>query len=120
MPTVPRRDAVASLLIVVLLAIQLPFVALGNRATACLALLAIGAIVLLLAGAQRPDFTGWLATVLAAAAAVTGTVAISRPSSTLSAIAIGSVLTLWCINLTEHLTFRASEPREQLGPATRR
>jgi hypothetical protein len=120
MPTIPRRDALASLMIVVVLAIQLPFVALGNRATGCLSLLAIGAVVLLLAGAQRPDFTGWLATVLAVAAAVTGTVAISRPSSLLSAIAIGSVLTLWCVNLTEHLTFETSDPREQLGPATRR
>jgi hypothetical protein len=117
MPTLPRRDVLVSLLIVGLLAIQLPFVALSNRAGACLSLMAIGGVVLLLAGTLRPDLGGWLAIALAVTSAVTGTVAIAVPSALLATISIGSILVLWCVSLTAHLTFGVSERR--FGPATR-
>ena len=118
MPTVPRRDVLASLLIAGLLAIQLPFVALSNRAAACLSLMTIGGVVLLLAGTLGPDLGSWLAASLAVASAVTGAVAIAVPSALLSTISIGSILVLWCVSLTTHLTFRVSERR--YGPAMRR
>jgi hypothetical protein len=120
MPTVPRRDVLASLLIVVLLAIQLPFVALGNRAASCLSLLAIGAVVLLLAGRLHPDVTGWIAASLAAVSATAGALAITLPSDLLPAISIGSILVLWSVELTEHITFPTPEPRDRdFGPVTR-
>ncbi|TCC30810.1 hypothetical protein [Kribbella speibonae] len=109
MPTVPRRELVASLLIVVLLAIQLPFVALGNRAGSCVSLVLIGAVVLLLAGSLSPDPAGWLAAGLAVASASTGAVAIALPSALLSTISIGTLLVLWSVDVSEHLTFRSSE-----------
>ncbi|TCC16088.1 hypothetical protein [Kribbella sindirgiensis] len=109
MPTVPRRELVASLLIVVLLAIQLPFVALGNRADACLSLILIGAVVLLLAGSLSPDPAGWLAAGLAVASASTGTVVIALPSALLATISISTLLVLWSVDVSEHLTFRSSE-----------
>ncbi|MEU8226147.1 hypothetical protein [Kribbella sp. NPDC048915] len=110
MPKFLRRDVVASLLVGVLLAIQLPFVALGNRAMACLSLLAIGGVLVVLAGVQGPDLGGWLTAGLGAVSATTGTIAISHPSTLLSTISIGSVLVLWAVNLTGHLTFRTPEP----------
>lgn len=100
MPTVPRRDVLASLLILVLLAIQLPFVALGNRGAACLSLIAIGGVVLVLGSALQQDLGGWLALSLALVAVVTGALAIPLPSALLSAIAIGSILVLWSVSLT--------------------
>lgn len=120
MPTVPRRDVLATLLIVVLLAIHLPFVALGNRAGACLSLITIGAVALVLAGTLCPDPGGWLATLLAAVSATTGALAIPLPSGVLTTISIGSTLVLWSVSLTTHLTFRVAERRNHpLGPAAR-
>ena len=116
MATVPRRDILASLLIAFLLAVQLPFVALSNRAGACLSLIAIGGVVLLLGGALHQDLGGWLALSLVVVSTVTGTLAIPLPSALLSTISIGSILVLWSVTLTTHLTFRAPE----LDPATRR
>jgi hypothetical protein len=128
-PRFRRHDAIASLLVGALLAVQLPIVALGNRATACLSLLAIGGVVVVLSAVQQPTVSGWLTAALAVVSATTGTFAISQPSDLLATVSVGTLLVLWAVNLTEHLTFRVPEragrvvTRSAAGrrrPATRR
>ncbi|MFI5696408.1 hypothetical protein ACIA58_31415 [Kribbella sp. NPDC051586] len=110
MPGLPRRDLLATLLMVALLAVHLPFVAIGNRAGGCLSLLLIGAAILVLAPALRPDPAGWLITFLAVASTTTGALVIALPTSVvLATISVAAAVVLWSVSLAEHLTFSTPE-----------
>jgi hypothetical protein len=110
MSRLPRHDVSATLLMVALLAVQLPFVAIGNRAAACLSLLLIGAAILVFAPAQRPDPAGWLTAFLAVASTTTGALVVASPTSViLTTASVAAALALWSVNLADHLIFRTSE-----------
>ncbi|MER7246876.1 hypothetical protein [Kribbella sp. NPDC000426] len=105
-----RRDTSTTVLMVALLAVHLPFVALSNRATSCLSLLLIGAAVLVLTPALRPDLTGWLSAFLALTSVTAGAIVIGLPtSSVLATVSVATALVLWSVNLADHLTFSTPE-----------
>ena len=117
MPTLRRRDLVASTLIAVLVLLYLPFLASSNfltiRAMTCATLMLGGAIIILCSDGERPDALSWLTTILAVTAVAAGTaaLAVSAPTLCLTA-AVGLTLAVWSIGIAEHLTFTPPTSRE--------
>ncbi|MGY4769664.1 hypothetical protein ACXC9Q_22320 [Kribbella sp. CWNU-51] len=76
MPTLRRRDLVASTLIAVLVTLYLLFLASSNfltiRAMTCATLMLGGAIIILCSDGERPDAISWLTTILAVTAVGAG------------------------------------------------
>ncbi|WP_329478794.1 hypothetical protein OG555_39765 [Kribbella sp. NBC_01484] len=117
MPTLGRRDLVASTLIAVLVVLYLLFLASSNFITArgmtCVTLLLSGVIIILCSDGERPDAVSWQSTILAVAAVAAATLNLAlSPSTLLLTIAIATTLALCSAQLAEHLTFTSATSRE--------
>ncbi|TCC44876.1 hypothetical protein E0H73_45175 [Kribbella pittospori] len=120
MPVLRRRDLAASVLIAVLLALYLPFLALGtflgigsSDDMACTVLILSGATVVLLADDDRYDAASWLTPILATAAVACAALSLISAAGILLPVAVATMLTLLCIQLAEHITFA---PPSSRGP----
>ena len=114
MPILSRRDLAAAILIAVLLAIYVLFLASSNlvsgRQAACATLIVSGTVIILCPDDGRPDAISWLVAFLAVAAVASATLSIAGPRPTLLlTISIATTLTLWCIHLAEHITFTSPD-----------
>lgn len=124
MPVFRRRDLAASAVIVVLLALYLPFLALdtflGIGSTdemTCVVLMLTGAIVILLADDGRSDAVSWLTPILATAAVGCAALSLISAAGTLLPISVATTVTLWSIQLAEHVSFAGGG---RLRPESRR
>ena len=121
MPTLRRRDLVASTLITVLVAIYLLFLASSNfltiRAMTCATLMLGGAIIIVCSDGERPDAISWLTTILGVTAVAAGTLALAvSPSTLFLTVAVATTLAVWSVQLAEHLTFTSREARDDIDP----
>ncbi|MEV0800685.1 hypothetical protein AB0I34_23550 [Kribbella sp. NPDC050281] len=112
MPVFRRRDLAASAVIVVLLALYLPFLALGTflgigstDEMTCAVLILTGAIVILLADDGRSDAASWLTPILATAAVACAALSLISAAGTLLPVSVATTVTLWSVQLAEHVTF---------------
>jgi NAD/NADP transhydrogenase beta subunit len=121
MPTLRRRDLVASTLIAVLVMLYLLFLASSNfltiRAMTCATLMLGGAIIIVCSDGERPDAISWLTTILGVTAVAAGTVALAvSPSTLFLTVAVATTLAVWSVQLAEHLTFTSREARNDIDP----
>jgi len=121
MPTLRRRDLVASTLIAVLVAIYLLFLASSNfltiRGMTCATLMLGGAIIIVCSDGERPDAISWLTTILGVTAVAAGTLALAvSPSTLFLTVAVATTLAVWSVQLAEHLTFTSREARDDIDP----
>ena len=121
MPTLRRRDLVASTLIAVLVAIYLLFLASSNfltiRAMTCATLMLGGAIIIVCSDGERPDAFSWLTAILSVTAVAAGTLALAvSPSTLFLTVAVATTLAVWSVQLAEHLTFTSREARDDIDP----
>ena len=121
MPTLRRRDLVASTLIAVLVAIYLLFLASSNfltvRAMTCATLMLGGAIIIVCSDGERPDAISWLTTILGVTAVAAGILALAvSPSTLFLTVAIATTLAVWSVQLAKHLTFKSREARDDIDP----
>lgn len=124
MPTLRRRDLVASTVIAVLVTLYLVFLASSNfltiRAMTCVTLMLGGAVIIACSDSERPDALSWLTAILSVAAFAAGTLALAVAPSALSlAVAVATTLAVWSVQLAEHLTFTsptAREARDDIDP----
>jgi len=122
------RDVVATILVGTLV---VPYVAVlvgkevllaeDRRAMSALALMLSGSALVMLSDDQYDDAVSWLATLLSAAATTSGLLALALADTSaaeiLLTVFVGLVMTVWAVQLAEHLTFQPSRHRE--GPFPR-
>ncbi|MFG1912302.1 hypothetical protein [Kribbella sp. NPDC048928] len=117
MPMLPHRDLAATIAVAALVALHLLFIADSNflpiHGASALTLVLTGATVVLVAD----EHTTWLTPLLAVPAVVCAAI----PATLLLTISVGATLTLWCIELAEHVTFtpRHASDRHSGGAAHR-
>ena len=121
MPTLRRRDLVATTLIAVLVMLYLLFLASSNfltiRAMTCATLMLGGAIIIVCSDGERPDAISWLTTILGVTAVAAGTLALAvSPSTLFLTVAVATTLAVWSVQLAEHLTFKSREARDDIDP----
>ncbi|WP_328519819.1 hypothetical protein [Kribbella sp. NBC_00359] len=121
MPTLRRRDLVATTLIAVLVMLYLLFLASSNfltiRGMTCATLMLGGAIIIVCSDSERPDAISWLTTILGVTAVAAGTLALAvSPSTLFLTVAVATTLAVWSVQLAEHLTFTSREARDDIDP----
>jgi hypothetical protein len=110
------RDLAATGLVVVLVAVYLGFLAYGElplientRDMTALALILGGAVIYVLLGVEQYDAVGWIILAAAVVAVVLGVLALilaeTAAADVLLAAFVATVLIVWAIELTEHISF---------------
>jgi hypothetical protein len=106
-----RRCVIAAIPLGLLIALYGTFLASSNlipvRAMAATTLLGTGTLTLLLTDEHDPPGIAWLTPVLAVPATVCAALAPVLAPKLLLTVAIATVLTLWTLQLAEHITFQA-------------